>query len=551
MKKILIIILLLFINNVSAKTYYSEYSSFTDWTYDYVEESPLVEVEKKEMSRYYKDEVRTKYFIEGMNTYEYEEIDRTKSYYTDFTEYSKDIPTNIKNRVIEKLDKYEYQLPNKVRYIKIDNISGGYGNLRFTEISISNIKYKYTCHLCNDTFDKYINNGITAENMSHIGNGGYITIDLNGLYDYDKLNILISIYDVSNGNKTFNIGLYSADNVLVLDKKISTNAVSTSLNNLITYTFNSSNLVKHNLYDNKIYTTNDISNLENINVINKETYYRYKDLYYMYYTNYQMYTDYIDYKDNDYPNLLDTKTFYRYRTKDYIEIEDNIVIKSADDLSKCYKSNKDVRIESLIDYSKNGYYEVSFITDFGIFKENVLVDIEDNKYNDLLKKYNALDKEFKEYIKLYEKLDKDYKNINNKYDSLVKEYDKLTKNNNKIIKEKDTLESDFNVLKKDYDNLKDKYRLTVNDSIESYNNMIGEINNYKVKTNLLNTKIGEYEIELNNVLDSKYKSIKELENEIFNLKRPESKTKINYIVPTIIIIVLLFLILVHKKYKKN
>lgn len=102
MKLILcILFVLLFREDVFAKTYYSDYSEFTEYSIERVESSDIVNVESKKIYNKYFDVAEGGYYLMGENPsyYPYINVNIYKS--TEFTEWSTVYPEDKYSRIIE------------------------------------------------------------------------------------------------------------------------------------------------------------------------------------------------------------------------------------------------------------------------------------------------------------------------------------------------------------------------------------------------------------------------------------------------------------------
>ena len=103
MKKILLSILLSLVlkEGVSAKTYYSDYSEFSDYSLEKIESSDLVNVEVKRVYNKYFDIVEGNYYMLDENPGFYPIINVNVFKYTGFTEWSIVFPQDKLGRIIE------------------------------------------------------------------------------------------------------------------------------------------------------------------------------------------------------------------------------------------------------------------------------------------------------------------------------------------------------------------------------------------------------------------------------------------------------------------
>lgn len=505
---------------VEAKDYYSNYSTWSNWTNEKIVESELIKVETNEKYKYYHEDMIGDYYMLGTNPSIYPNVDKTiyKNVYSGWTSNKGD---DKEGRTYESRTKYYYKDALKVKYIVISGINGSYGSLRISELVIkdnigNNIGYTYECDKCNDNFNNYINNGNINENLSDISNGGSLRIILNSEYSYDNIDLVLFLYDVTKEYKTFDIKFYNN----LFDKSILeayqyNNFICNDLSDIKEFDYNYKNMDVVNIKYGETMESDEEVEPSVSRIVNIVMEYRYYDKYYYYFVKNKIYSDYLD-KPTDYYNKKDDSyiTYYRYCTRDKLSIEDNIIITSSDDkLENHVKSTQPITIETNIDINNNGKYKAKFITSFIEVEQDIEVNIS-NKNID-------------------EKIENNSQNID--------EYKKLI---NKMVE------------------LQNKLNETNN--IEEYNKLIEEVNNYKIKINSLNMEIEKYKIELKNKEQEKNTMGKVYENEIFNLKlnnqnKEETKTnnwpilKINsnylWIIPFIGLVLIIYA--TYRKYKNK
>ena len=532
MKKIFLSVLLfLCFINVQAKDYYSSYSAYSDWSTNEIESSDIVSVEKSIRYKYYHEDIEGNYYLEDEQDSRYNLKDENKYYYSDYSEYSKLKPEEKKNRVIESVEGYEYSDALKVNRIMINDTHGGANKLYITEIRVldsnnNDINYDViTCEGCNDQFTNYIHNGIIDERNSYVDNRGFIVLELENEYYFDEITIKVYMYDNTNEYKSYYITLGSLREYHLRYSYYS----EFNSNEIKEEIYNYTNMIQNIEWDNpKISLSEVIPNLHT--KVDKIPLYHYKDKYIYYYNSNKIYSDYLT-KPTAYYNKQseDSIYLYRYKTRDKISIQDNIVIiDSKDSIDNYYKSTVPVKIEGNIDLNKNGEYHISFITPFKTIEKDIIVNIENNNIKEE-----------------YEKVLEENNNLKTKYDNLVSDYnDKM----NSIEEMKSNNDSQKN--------------------IELYNNMIEEINKYKIKNNELNTEIMNYKEIVSNKDKEKNRISKEYENELINLRLEEENTKCEtnssvrtmpllsigptyFIIPIIFILIVLISYFVYKKVKER
>lgn len=537
MKKFLLVLFLCFsFCSVKALTYYGDYSSFSDWQSEYIESSDTMNVEIKDMYKYYRENIIWNYYKEGENPTNYPYVNKNNYIYSDFTEYSEEKPVN--KPVIESKNVYTYQEAEPVRYIKIDNIYGGYGSLRFSEISIKDgngreIEYWYTCINCNDKFDSHVHNGIVNENWSHIDNGGELVIDLTNYYKYDELEVNIYIYDVADEYKTFNMSFYNElDKDKIMDVSLVDRFVCNSLDEPMHYNYTYRNLHVYDIKWGEVKQTEDnIVESSSLKILNVKTYYRYKDYKYYYYNQIRTYSDYMEEANTEYPNKSDEyMTYYRYQTRDKISVQDNIVITNKNQKLEDYiESTIPVRIESDINYDVNGEYNVNYMTALGDINVKVIVDIESNelnaRYNELLENYNDLLNRYNNLENEYQISNNNMQSLNNQYDVLLNRYNEIENLLNEINNKYEITEEEKNAISEEYERLLNEYKeiqnnlnalekiieddhIAYNELLDMYHILEEELVNIKT----LNIEDEEKYQELLNQYNDANNRINELEN---------------------------------------
>ena len=398
MKKILwLIFLLVLAVKVEAKEiYYSDYSNFSEFQQEEVINSDIVEVEKEERYLWYKE-------IQEEQDYQLYNLEDSFSDDCYFTEYSNWQNEKIDNPgyIYDERNVYQYKKAKSVRYIHLYNLQGSYGAFRMTELTIKvnnkEIDYKYTCEGCLSGFDDYINNGIYDENKSYINNGGSLIIDLGKQYPLNQIEVIFYIFDLGPSDKLYTIG-YSTD------KKDIFIAQSYILNFADEYWDNALKVVKK-ITDLNIslqewttsktsYEIDDDASIVDTKVTKQYRYqekwckvYQKKKEYYQEYSN-KAIDDYI-YRDEE-----SKKTFYRYRTRDKLEIDVYDITDENFDLNNfIITSTDEVEITNNIDWNKNGIYDITFTLNDLIVTKSVNLNIDSNTIDELEKEILILEQQ--------------------------------------------------------------------------------------------------------------------------------------------------------------
>lgn len=502
MKKILwLIFLLVLAVKVEAKEiYYSDYSNFSEFQQEEVINSDIVEVEKEERYLWYKE-------IQEEQDYQLYNLEDSFSDDCYFTEYSNWQNEKIDNPgyIYDERNVYQYKKAKSVRYIHLYNLQGSYGAFRMTELTIKvnnkEIDYKYTCEGCLSGFDDYINNGIYDENKSYINNGGSLIIDLGKQYPLNQIEVIFYIFDLGPSDKLYTIG-YSTD------KKDIFIAQSYILNFADEYWDNALKVVKK-ITDLNIslqewttsktsYEIDDDASIVDTKVTKQYRYqekwckvYQKKKEYYQEYSN-KAIDDYI-YRDEE-----SKKTFYRYRTRDKLEIDVYDITDENFDLNNFIVTSTDeVEITNNIDWNKNGIYDITFTLNDLIVTKSVNLNIDSNTIDELEKEILILEQQISN-------LEEDLKKQKKYYEEQLE-----------ILEEKlNNCQSDNNCLKK----ILEEKELIIKNQEEQLISLNDKINQLQAE---MNSKIDEiiYLNQNNELLKDK---ITKLNEEIIKLKNNTS-----------------------------
>ena len=494
MKKFLWLIFLLVLGvKVEAKeVYYSDYSNFSEFQQEEVINSDIVEVEKEERYLWYKE-------IQEEQDYQLYNLEDSFSDDCYFTEYSNWQNEKIDNPgyVYDERNVYQYTKAKSVRYIHLYNLQGSYGAFRMTELTIKvnnkEIDYKYTCEGCLSGFDDYINNGIYDENKSYINNGGSLIIDLGKQYPLNQIEVIFYIFDLGPSDKLYTIG-YSTD------KKDIFIAQSYILNFADEYWDNALKVVKK-ITDLNIslqewttsetsYEIDDDASIVDTKVTKQYRYqekwckvYQKKKEYYQEYSN-KAIDDYI-YRDEE-----SKKTFYRYRTRDKLEIDVYDITDENFDLNNFIVTSTDeVEITNNIDWNKNGIYDITFTLNDLIVTKSVNLNIDSNTIDELEKEILILEQQISN---LEEDLKKQKKYYEEQLEILEEKLNNCQSDNNCL---KEILEEKELIIKNQEEQL-----ISLNDKINQLqaeiNSKIDEIIYLNQNNELLKDKITKLNAEI-------------------------------------------------------
>ena len=390
--KLLLILLCFICFNVDALTYYSEYNDYKESS-EKEEESDIKEVIKVKKYKYYHETVNKEYFMEGENTIEYPYIsDNKKEEVYDTLE----LPNTKQGRKIEEKIKYKYYYKNdsKIRYIKFENKLNNKIDCR--TLIIKNL---------NTTID------FDMEEENNI-----IYIDLKDYYDHNNIRMIVTFYDTMDLYMYFLNGI--EDSLYYVRHRFEKN------DRQISYSINYNSVIpfKSLDYEYKLHDTDILD--DTMELVEEINYYQVTDTYIEYYNMNKEYSDYLE-QPTTYFDKRDTSDYievYKYRTRDKLEIEDELIIydinTNLNNLIKYSTDKVDINT-NLID--KSGVYDIVFkLNDITVKKKLVYFknnDLENERIKNLLNNYNNVIN--------------DQYNIISKKDSII---DELNLKNNDLIK---------------------------------------------------------------------------------------------------------------------
>jgi hypothetical protein len=318
MKKILCLIgLCLFVTNVSA---FEE----GKWT-DEVINDPNVVAEKSEVRyRWYKNVINygPEYYIEGENDLEFPNIDNDKFIQTDFNEWSDVKPLEKLNRVIEVKGAGRYRTLRPIRYLFLENMTGGFLTFNIAELNVliddQEVPVSMTCTNCSDQFNYYVNDD-QYDNTAYINNGGSLMIDLGAYYGIEQIKLELYMYDRVPNTKRFDIYYNEGDTLLdrnYAHKEISIYVVSDNSRQPEKHLIMpDATFIENPVYTDWIYIDGNV-NTTYYRQMQFLCLYRYKDIKYQYYRSDRFYMDgyYAYVNDPEYiKDESSAKTFYLYK----------------------------------------------------------------------------------------------------------------------------------------------------------------------------------------------------------------------------------------------
>lgn len=382
MKKFLFIFLLLFNTKVKAITFYSDYSSFSDYSSEYVESNELTNVEIIENKKYFINKN-----VENDNG-KYIDYDSYKTFSSEIVSIK---PEEKENRVITTYDNSYYLDIPKVNYIKLSNT---------TDITVESIPlylkdnsyfYEFRCNDC--FFGSYI----------HLSETDYYMINLGGYY---SVNDIMLAFKFNGEKKDFGLDIeYISDDLTFYKERISLDVVKEDISYVHTYTADF--LLKDKLVKNEKNSSKDQLYIEDIKYSYVDTIYK----------RYDVVKEYVNYETDSY----DIEKLYRYQKRDKIEIKDNIILTNykydLDDYIKC--TNK-YTVTDNIDIKNNGVYSILIKFLGKEIKRSVVVNIKDNeirldnenKLEELKNIINEKEYEIKTILEEKEKVNEEVNTLN-------------------------------------------------------------------------------------------------------------------------------------------
>lgn len=448
MKKLLWLMLLLpiFMNSVwASEVYYSEYGNFSEYQEQAISSSDIINVGTQVMYKWYKN-------VKLPGAYKlYNSKDNflDNCYETDFSSWTTTKPTITEATILEEKTIYKYQMIEPVRYIHLYNLKGSYDAFRIPELQIfvdnKEIVYTYTCEGCWENFDTYIHNGIYVENNSYIDNGGSLIIDLGADYPINKVKVLFYIFDMGESDKQYTLG-YSKDKENIFISKSYTHQFSSVY-------MKDAQKFEYQITDlgisSDLWLTKQTSEqyLDNEYVYSRSSYqqYRYKEKMCQIYTlEKEYYPQYSAVQVQDYTLKESEKIFYRYQTRDKLELNIHDITEKNYDLNNFVISSTDAyTIDNNINWDKNGQYQLKFTLNDLVVNKNVNVSIlsnsleeKDEEIKELESQLQNTKEDYEKIIATLEKTNEEYLNslndLNNDIIELNKKISELEANNSNI-----------------------------------------------------------------------------------------------------------------------
>lgn len=382
--------MVLFIPNfVNAEVIYSEYGNQSEFSEQEIIPNDTTLVETEERYKWYREVKEEGGYVQSDAKDGYfDKMDLNDFIYGDYEPWTEVLEdTHIKYDVEERLA-YYYQNKKKIRYIYLTDVHGSNGSLRINEIIIKhkgvNVSYLTSGYLLNSNFNSYIRNGKIDENMSYIGNGGYLEIDLGNYYYLNDLDLEFYFYDRGTEVKSFKmiINDYPSSKDYIYELSFSNNFTNGGTHEVWPWFFKYEDFkIMKDEYSDLFLSLTEIDSNQS-KLIKTVTEYRRRPIFYMIYHLNKEYKEGYHLSGDEVYDMIDVddkKLFYRSYTRDYLKIIDDIVITDKQtDLSKFIQSNTNYKVDSNVDLSKNGEYTITIETPFTKYLKNVVVDIKEN-----------------------------------------------------------------------------------------------------------------------------------------------------------------------------
>lgn len=426
MKKIFLLLFgLIYAVNVDAKTYYSDYTEFKESDIK-IEKSDIVDTKVEEKYLIYKENKIEAFYPSYMEITDMNKLDETK---IETSNWLDEKPQELIGRNIITKELYEYQNMKKIRYIKLTDLINEKENIDLTEVRIYNKTTRLNYDIKNDIENIDIIKDDDLTNYITLDNDTEIIIDLKENVDINDLTVTVHFHINQDTKLYFTINLYGEEfeNIYAQRKLIS--SVETWY---AEYPFYSSNKAHFKLVE-PLYEEKELSEQEikqtSFNIVNLVTKYKTEDLYIKYEKIEREYLDdyYLEPLEDYNLDLETKKEFYYIRTRDKVEIKDELIIDNYDDKLEDFiisTTIDNIKITSNMDYYVNGEYDINFILPFKTIKEKLKVNIADNYIKALEVQNN--------YLKELEKENNNLIINNNKLNTEIKE---ILKNKDETVNE--------------------------------------------------------------------------------------------------------------------
>lgn len=362
MRKFYVFFLLLWIcvKPAYAKTYYGEYGDYTKYSEEEISASDVLKVESKNFYHAYTEKIGYEYLEDSL-------YEKTGNFSTEYSNWYTNADSLDGKHLMEGCNMYTYKPYKELKYFYLKNLS--------EKMHIDSIKAYDTktgnILMQNDDFTMYSNDIFIF----------YITKE----YSLANLKIHLSIDKQSFKDAKLTLSMNNEDDPFSNKILVQTIQDKTNKENIELSIDNFSDV--EDLFLNTT-ATSYCDKYVNGKIINASPIYRNIFIKYEYKVITKEYMDlYIDEENANYKlDYNDYKTYYRYKIRDKVVLNDNMIIENKDvDLNNFIMEStlNDIKITSNLNLNVNGIYDINFILPFKTVSTTVKVDIKENYLNAL------------------------------------------------------------------------------------------------------------------------------------------------------------------------
>lgn len=362
MKKLYVFFLLLWIcvKPAYAKTYYGEYGDYTNYSEEKISSSDILKVESKNFYHAYTEKISYEYLENSL-------YEKTGNYSTEYSSWSANTKSLDSNYAIEECSVYTYKPFKELQYFYLKNLS--------EKIHIDSVK----------AYDTKTGNILMQNDDFTMYNNDTFIFNINQEYSLANLKIYLYIDKQSVKDVKLTLSMNNENNPFSNKILVQTLQDNTSNKNIELAIDNFSNV--DGLFLNTTTTSYCDTNV-NGKIINQSPIYRNIFIKYEYKVITKEYLDlYIDEATTNYKiDYNDYKTYYRYKIRDKVVLNDNMIIENKDvDLNNFILESTldDIEITSNLNLNVNGIYDINFILPFKTVSTTIKVDIKENYLNAL------------------------------------------------------------------------------------------------------------------------------------------------------------------------
>ena len=306
MKKFYVFFLLLWIcvKPAYAKTYYSEYGDFTNYSEEKISASDILKVESKNFYHAYTEKVSYEYLEDSL-------YEKTGNYSNEYSKWNTNKDLLDSNHVIEQCSLYTYKPFKEMKYFYLNNLSN--------KIRIDSIK----------VYDTKTGNILMQNNNFTMYSNDTFIFNIDKEYNLANLEIHLSIYKQNVNDLKLTLSMNNENNPFINKTLVKTIQDNTDNKNIELVIDNFS--TAENLLSNTTATSYCDKNV-NGKIINEVPIYRNIYTKYEYKIITKEYLDlYTDAENSNYKlDYDDYKTYYRYKIRNKVVLNDNIIIENKD-----------------------------------------------------------------------------------------------------------------------------------------------------------------------------------------------------------------------------